>query len=368
MKEIILLGAGASVEAGVPAAYDMTKKLMDLFPETSKHGHIIRFVVGGMLMQKGVKGENPFDGVNVEDLFNAIELLANRESLEAAPFIGSWHRLVDELDLISPLPNLAVPAEYEDQGKLAIQYSRQSRRQKLYAATETRPGEGKAYKDLSEAMIRGLVKLIWVKRPQLVDYLQPILQIKSQSSLTIATLNYDNTVELAAKTMGVNLKNGILEWSNSGSLPKFDGCTCLLKLHGSIDWIFGPKQTPLSQERIWKIREGLLEGTSFIKPAIIFGHRNKLTAKGPFLDLLRSFEEQLHKADRLTIIGYSFRDDHINEQIKKWINHSAGKIRIINGENFHLTDSSFAKELIKLDKRVEVIASFAKDGIAECFS
>ena len=35
-NEIILLGAGASVEAGIPAAFDMTKKLIQLFGEYSK--------------------------------------------------------------------------------------------------------------------------------------------------------------------------------------------------------------------------------------------------------------------------------------------------------------------------------------------
>jgi hypothetical protein len=39
MKEIILLGAGASVDAGVPAAHGMTKSLIEFLGGTSKHGH-----------------------------------------------------------------------------------------------------------------------------------------------------------------------------------------------------------------------------------------------------------------------------------------------------------------------------------------
>jgi hypothetical protein len=113
MKEMILLGAGASVEAGVPATYEMTKRLVDLFGQNSnedheKFNHVLKFVVGGLLMRKGKNGENPFDGVNVEDDFNAIDLLANRENLEADSFIGSWHPLVEELDTIRPPKRLVL--------------------------------------------------------------------------------------------------------------------------------------------------------------------------------------------------------------------------------------------------------------------
>jgi len=102
MNEMLLLGAGASVEAGVPDAYDMTHELSDFFrrnPASDKHGHVISFVIGGLLFQQGVNGKDPLkEGVNVEDLFNAVQLLAERNTLEAAPFVGSWHSMVDQLD------------------------------------------------------------------------------------------------------------------------------------------------------------------------------------------------------------------------------------------------------------------------------
>src|SRR5580698_5536516 len=107
MKEMILLGAGASTEAGVPATYEMTEKLVELLENNSigdekKLTHVLKFVVGGLLMKRGKNNENPFDGVNIEDVFNAVDLLANRENLEADSFIGSWHPLVEELDIIRP--------------------------------------------------------------------------------------------------------------------------------------------------------------------------------------------------------------------------------------------------------------------------
>ena len=358
------MGAGASVDAGVPAAHGMTKSLIELLGETSKHGHIVRFVVGGLLMQKGVNGENPFDGVNVEDVFNAIELLANRENLEAAPFIGSWHWLVEELDLICP----DQPRSSSAESVRLLPPIKRTKRQRLYSPTESRPGEGKYYKEVNDAMIRGLKKMVWVESPKKVEYLLPLLQMETLSNLTIATLNYDNTVEFAAKSLGKDVQTGIVEWSKSGSLPKFDNGICLLKLHGSIDWIRQPKRTPLSQEKIWVLPHDKMEKYESFKPVVIFGQRNKLSAKGPFLDLLRAFEEKLKEAGRLTVIGYSFRDEHINEQIRKWLNNSTGIIRIINGGEFLVNPIPFVRNIIDLKERVEVLDVFAKDGIAICFA
>src|ERR1700722_15560712 len=111
MKEILLLGAGASVEAEVPAAYKMTERIAEIFRESlplQTHSRVVAFVVGGLLFKKGIEGNDALTaGVNVEELFNAAQLLAERGTLEAAPFVGSWHSMVEELDKIDP-PTLSL--------------------------------------------------------------------------------------------------------------------------------------------------------------------------------------------------------------------------------------------------------------------
>ncbi len=79
MTELFLLGAGASIEAGIPGAYGMSKAMLDKFTNDPRYlnrrfNKVLEFVVGGLLFQQGFKGENPFDGVNIEDLFNAVVL------------------------------------------------------------------------------------------------------------------------------------------------------------------------------------------------------------------------------------------------------------------------------------------------------
>jgi hypothetical protein len=68
-----------------------------------KQVHALSNVVGGLLLEAGKNNVNPLaPTINVEDLFNAVQLLVERDSLEAVPFIGFWHSFIDELDKIYP--------------------------------------------------------------------------------------------------------------------------------------------------------------------------------------------------------------------------------------------------------------------------
>jgi hypothetical protein len=108
MQDMVLLGAGASVVAGVPHAYAMDKQD---YPRFRTGGSLLSYICPcrqvccsvGLLFQQGIRGSNPLDsGVNVEEFFSAVQLLAERNELEAAPFVGSWHAMVEELDQESP--------------------------------------------------------------------------------------------------------------------------------------------------------------------------------------------------------------------------------------------------------------------------
>lgn len=106
MKEMLLFGAGASKEAGVPTAYGLTNDIANEFRSQrylERHSRVVSFVLGGLLFNRGIQGDDPLNsGVNVEEFFNAIQLLADRSTLEAAPFVGSWHSMVEEFDKVQP--------------------------------------------------------------------------------------------------------------------------------------------------------------------------------------------------------------------------------------------------------------------------
>ncbi|MHB0867334.1 MAG: SIR2 family protein [Thermoleophilia bacterium] len=438
MNTVVLLGAGASVEAGVPATYEMTKEIAKSFRNTyglQKNSEVLKFVIGGLLFQKGIDGKDPLAGINVEELFNAVQLLAERSTSEAAPFVGSWHESVTQFDkAVLPqadhlyrliLDNIAkgifdsYPLEISEErnideglkrsidgmargfssshdgvGKgvnkylLALKKKWHSNIEKsrntnfdgqLITALHqqlVKSGEGEIFKNTADHMINALKDIVWIEDDSDVDYLRPLLDLKRDNEkLVIATLNYDNCIELLCQRNNQKCFTGIDEWSENGTF-NFQHGICLIKLHGSIDWIYQTKGRYIRHSTVKKLSfEEIKNETSFYgiesrnRPAVIFGQNNKLTAKGPFLDLLRAFKSELDNAHELIVIGYSFGDAHINEYISQWLNHDEShRVRIID-PNFESIGSTYGKEIgefkVHNQERIEIMQVAASEGVKE---
>lgn len=443
MSEMLLLGAGASVSADVPGAYDMTNRMLALFqrdPRFRVHSRVLSFVIGGLLFQMGKRGENPLTGgVNIEDLFNAVQLLSQRHKLEAAPFVGSWDDMVEELDRLQPasgdldraiyksvadrfaralskLPSTSnIDRVFEAAFTKSLEGAVKGRSASLFshervgravedyvksvaegwkrelgstfgignsagAAIErslearTGRGQGQIYEEANEFMIAALKDLVWISQDQKLGYLGPILNlVRRQGRLAIASLNYDNAIELLCTSQGVSCQTGIDNWTNLGNFDfKGDGVQ-LIKLHGSIDWqkVEGRdsanQASAMPQAGIRQVASGEVSKRNFM-PAVIFGQRNKLTAEGPFLDLLRAFKNELSKSQKLTVVGYSFRDPHVNVFISQWLNKAAeNTLNIINGSGFGSDESEYVRLILDLKRRspdkVNVIPEYAKEGL-----
>src|SRR5258708_5026145 len=110
MPTLVLLGAGASVDAGVPHSNGMTDYFLreadrearsPQFGENETHSSILRFVIGGLYnkhLNDGYLRDPSSIPINIEEVFNALEMLAHRRDIEAAPFLGAWLPAVEDLD------------------------------------------------------------------------------------------------------------------------------------------------------------------------------------------------------------------------------------------------------------------------------
>jgi hypothetical protein len=447
MTEMLLLGAGASIEAGVPGAYSMTQKIASLFRENwqlQRYSPVISFAIGALLFQQGVRGGNPFDGVNVEELFNAVQLLAEHHTLEGAAFVGSWHAMVEELDKINPPPprfdrvtqiiyesvtkeimaaldqnisssdasnidrtlESAIKSAAEaatknrsvnfstsqsvggavikfldkqtDRWISRLKSGRPSERdlehelQQAVRQQETKPGEGRIYQQTNELMIQTLAEIVWIENSDRVTYLNPIVNIlPTQPRLVIATLNYDNSIELMSEQLKVLCETGISEWSQSGKFDCIGDGLHLLKMHGSIDWSLHRNFTevgrPMPRSRITKNVPAQIK-TGGYRPAVIFGQRNKLTTEGPFLEMLRAFQRELSQASRLTVVGYSFRDAHINEYISQWLNAGPNHILRIIDPGFEKSTVEYASQLRRYcTPNLDIHSKGAGDALTDIF-
>src|SRR5262245_62067354 len=100
-ERVVLLGAGASKEAGVPLSFEMTRALVERLSSDSvppEAGKALSFVCGELMAYDASQGGNPYEGLDVERVFAAVELLARRRELEVTPFVSAWHPAVDVWD------------------------------------------------------------------------------------------------------------------------------------------------------------------------------------------------------------------------------------------------------------------------------
>lgn len=274
---ITLLGAGASVDAGIPTAAAMTTKISELLhreasltgrSHTSTHFGCAFDVVAAALKCGPV-------GADIERIASAVQLIAQRHELEISPFISAWS------------PDIA-------------------------AVETAHPG---IYAALAEQLPRSVRSLI-LRSTGAVDYLHPLFG-GSNTPKAIASLNYDLTIEQAARDVDATVDTGIGGWVRDAAWTWRSTATPLLKLHGSVDWSWiddevGPGDLP--SRFIISDRFPREHST----PALVFGAREKLRAEGPFLSALAEFERLLGASDHLVIVGYSFRDDHVNQVIRRW--------------------------------------------------
>lgn len=304
--EIVLLGAGASVKADVPDAVCMVERLFAELAKSSSVGSdpdpMVKYLT---LVRRSLEEQGFRDRVDIELLFTAVDRLASRDWRVLGAFSRGW---------LAELEALEAQVEYRPKRV---------------------PPEGRNLPtQILSLMLDVLKRVAWVSDESAVSYLQPLVRWATGGGSVVATLNYDNCVELAARSVGESANTGLREWSKTGILPPTKKGTWLLKLHGSVNWheaLYGGDWIETA------VPEQLRESK------IIFGAGNKLSAEGPYLQLLSRFREILAESQVLAVVGYSFRDPHINEIIAEWHRVKVGTacIRIANGPRFSYDDEPF---------------------------
>ena len=331
MTQTLLLGAGASVPAGIPTANGMVRDIYGKL-KTSTHiwpqiGPAIDLVLGGIKFRHAVTDSDPFSEVDIEEVYATLIDLSHRNTNRLAPFIGSWTLDVSNVDSLglNNRSNLVVSMLEQD---LAETHRSVLRNQStsinlarfrkalddIFKIIDGRVDYSN-FKHAADFILELLIKNVWVENPNKLNYLKPLLESSRVNPMWIATLNYDNSIELLSKELGLSCDIGL---SNNRIGVDFDGAANikLAKLHGSVNW---------------SINENLaidVGDTTIRNPALIFGLGEKLRVEGPYLDLLLSFRDRLTSTTKLDIYGYSFRDSHVNYLILSWV--SQNKNAVIN--------------------------------------
>jgi len=313
------------VDAGIPATLDLSRTIAEQIERA--HGRYngtsqaLNVALGALVAYDTARGQSAFRGIDVERLFSAVEMLADRDNLEITPFVSSWSSALESVGLQGRLPTSYRRSFIE---KLDGKYGDSGFDTVFKEGVQSIVGRDSApfYLRLRREMIAALQGALTID-PTRVDYLAPLLNITG-SPLRIATLNYDRAVELLAERAGRSIATGVESWTGGFDWEWGDESDIrLLKLHGSIDWYLTRQQPDgggLAKDQVIVGSPDSARNTVGAELAVVFGQRGKLRSTGPFLGMLKAFHDFLEETQHLVIVGYSFRDDHINASIRRWIN------------------------------------------------
>ena len=164
------------------------------------------------------------------------------------------------------------------------------------------------------------------------------------------TLNYDTLVETYFESPAAAdlLRSGMKLIDGFGPLvetegvsyfnPKlFDESTCpqLIKLHGSIDWIWNASagQAASRPLKLLKVMKRDIAGKKFklSNPLILVGTHNKPAYySGPLLvEQHLHFHTVLKNSSRLVVCGYSFGDNAINTRLFYWLDQNGSNRALV---------------------------------------
>lgn len=291
-KVIILLGAGASCDAGMKNSFMMIRDIeAQLHERWARYKDLYNYVQSSHYHLERIKGIVSSDIIfNIEHLVGLLNVIINisEKNVEVYPFIGSWEK---DLYLVSG--------------------------SKLELA-----------KEFKEAILTQL-KTSWLTPDdyrQRSSYYHKIVETGYNYPLRIFSLNYDMCVESNVTGPGVTLERGFNEtrkWDYRRYEPSDEGVQYYLyKLHGSLDW-----------KRDAEKRLTYADSTDSVNPLemeIIFGVQNKLQSYDPYMYYFYAFREACIKAELIVISGYGFFDKHINDNLISAIKNDPTKRLLVN--------------------------------------
>ena len=282
---IVLLGAGASCDAGLASSFEMTRMLEEsLKPdgELAAFSDLYKAVKSAIIYGHNLAadpGSSVSAELNIEELVNVLNELVQCKNHVIYPFIASWN-----MELIE------------------------------YAGRNF-----KKVKDFKDAIIGNLVsEWINLKNDEDASYYKGLYDFACScaSSLRVFSLNYDMCVECGCGTKSVYRGfepdcDGVKVWDDRNmQTVKVKEPITLYKLHGSMDWCRDQKGRLCYNDHV-NVRQNP------DKFELIFGTSNKMRYEDPYLYLLSAFRKYALEAKLIVCIGYSFNDSHINKILEQ---------------------------------------------------
>ena len=272
---IVLLGAGASVEAGIPDSRKMVRQIQDKISSADKkwapYKDLYWYIRSSIFYADGLNGtiDNAVH-FNIERLVNVLDELIKKERHTLYPFVGAWNP-------------------------------------KLLEVTGTRFENVQKFRNAILDILRN--HWLALADEKKASYYSGLLDFQKeyQYPLRVFSLNYDLCVEKACGMQRVQrgFDGRVWDWRLFDETTEDTSPLLLYKLHGSVDWLFTEDSRVTYSDTPSNIRSA--------KIALIFGTPYKLQYIDPFLFFVYELRRwSLDSARAIICIGYGFNDDHVN--------------------------------------------------------
>ena len=300
-KKVILFGAGAMIPLGGPTVSQLTKKI--LIHDSCKYVY--------QNIQRYYK-----DDCDFETLLSAVE------------FLLEWSFSNDFGEYISSQHTSILKCVFEKAS--AYRFKSKDELWKIYETIVNEIIE--VIKDYDfYPMVTGCQK-----GEALVHLKDFIINNSNRSDCKIYTLNYDRLIPCIVGEE-VDVYEGIENQRYSYDINKFVNHPLThFNLHGSIylhyDYTNGLmlKDNPLELEKPYLLSGGNPNEYKIFLPIIAGYHKSQRIMSEPFNFGVGAFMYDCNTCDELLVVGYSFRDPHINSILRAFLKISSIKITIID--------------------------------------
>ena len=274
MKVLLFLGAGTSVELGIPAMRKMAQEY---------HSHLANQELSQTVLAR-------------------FEALLSRADYDIEHLIETIDGIVDGAKQRAKL-GLSVEDELDDVAKMMSQ-------------------EAEWYvQHVCERVREVDARVLW----------GAALRQTADHEICLATTNYDRSIEIACRFGGVTVDDGFEVFEGGREIAPWKGVDSasplqLLKMHGSTDWYHG------DDERIYKLRHPMpLYGNLAVvddgqawpkmRSALVLPTREKRVNQPPYPDLVTSFRNAARGAELAIFVGTSLRDPDIADICRQCATH-----------------------------------------------
>lgn len=287
VRPAILLGAGASKDAGLPDAFELTELIhRRLSSRHPREAHLFAFVVAKLNVRRVRRGGSPFERVNVEDAYYALKRYLARDEDSLSEFVAQWddHGVAadssfDATELARGLSGLFGTSKRSLSGTSSIQPQAKN----VLATTEQISRIARNANPVStfdaEVFLNALESEL---NPEHIQnrYLRKFVSKIAIRSDCVATLNYDTALEQACVAEKRQFDRGLKDWNQRRTVSfRQENAVRLYKLHGSIDWSFSDEDA---------IIENANHLLTLKKAMVLEGSKINLLQKGLSLHYVKS--------------------------------------------------------------------------------